>query len=259
MLNSYCGSPDQLCKAFFNPKRNRAAFRAARDRERDPPWLGLAASPQVGIFLFPLLYFPIEARRGEGYGRWDLKYGHVVAKNIGAIYTIYDTSSTRRTPGLRTCARHQDNDKIINCGPLPRDGSITRPWGIESKFSFRAQRKRTCAITPFARTPDTDSGLEYCPNTLYRWSGSLMDVLRSARIERNIRYLCVRTCPALLRDASEYRAAICIQGIVLRDAKMVYYKMLLLCSFITIAIRYNILYDTAFLSYFLSNSRFYTS
>lgn len=105
-----------------------------------------------------------EATRWRGIPRaGDLKYGHVDAKNIGArdTYDLYGVSPVRRDvrPGygmyarvLDVRARHRDNDKIINCGPLPR-------WphnpSAGNRIEFLSVRNRACSPSRSALRAET--------------------------------------------------------------------------------------------------------
>jgi len=104
------------------------------------------------------------ARRGRRAG--DLKYGHVDAKNIGHTYDLYGISPTRTQvtayASVDVRVRYRDNDKIINCGPLPR-------WPhnppAENRIEFLFVQNRTYAR---ARRPRQ----EYDPGNvawIHRW------------------------------------------------------------------------------------------
>lgn len=118
MLNSCCGSADQLCKTFSNNVSEIAPHSASREIEGGNPeggivkrGLALAASMYVRPF-FPCSVSLIVVDDAMRLGAGDLKYGHVDAKNIGARYIRFirciaepdaHTSYRARECG-RTCA-----------------------------------------------------------------------------------------------------------------------------------------------------------
>lgn len=89
MLNSCCGSPDQLCKTFSNNVSEIAPHSASRviegeiyDRETRSRSQLQCMYARFSPALFPWIVVDDATRLGAG----DLKYGHVDAKNIGARY-----------------------------------------------------------------------------------------------------------------------------------------------------------------------------
>lgn len=112
MLNSCCGSPDQLCKVFPNDVSEITPHSASREVEEE------SVIVKHGQFRYVRSFFPGSVSRprlddasrrgaggegGEGYGAGDLKYGHVDAKNIGARYIQFIRrilSPTRRAHRL---------------------------------------------------------------------------------------------------------------------------------------------------------------
>jgi len=98
--------------------------------------------------------------RREGCRAGDLKYGHVDAKNIGHTYDLYGISPTRTQvtayASVDVRVRYRDNDKIINCGPLPR-------WphnpSAENRTEFLFVQNRTYARARRALAENTIPGM----------------------------------------------------------------------------------------------------
>lgn len=179
---------DQLCKMFpeivpYSAPREIEEIRRSSN----------AASNCTSTCLFSYSIFRSKGGRGEGRIRWS----EIRARRSEEYRSraIYDISSTRiaRTPEghVYLCiVRHQDNDKIINCGPRsyqrwPHNQSVGNRIEFFSRVAFAETRIRP----------------RDCPDIHCRWlrifNGCIMSRTNAAR---NICYL--YACPvSVWRDA----------------------------------------------------------